>query len=207
MKTAAAADRRLEDYLRSRGHQGAAVEVLAGDASTRRYYRVSGPEPRCRRLRLSGAVRSPTSCRSASCSGCCSGWGIPTPRIEDEDRSAASWCSRTSATARCSRCSPTRPHRKVLALYTDRHRRPRAPAARGGPRPADTRPASTSPSTSRSSPGSCTIFWKHFLEGLRERDLSVEDRAALGRRASIACPRRSPPGRACSATATSTAAT
>ncbi len=178
MKTAAAADRRLEDYLRSRGHQGAAVEVLAGDASTRRYYRVSGPglaavvsvypEPFI-------ADELPFSVMQRLLLA----WGIPTPRIEDEDPQRGIVVQQDLGDRMLQSVLADTPHRKVLALYKTAISdlaRLQLEAGRGPQTAACFGVAFDIEKLS----WELHYFVKHFLEGLRERDLGVGDRSALG---------------------------
>jgi N-acetylmuramate 1-kinase len=178
VKTAAAADRRLEDYLRSRGHQGAAVEVLAGDASTRRYYRVSGPglaavvsvypEPFI-------ADELPFSVMQRLLLA----WGIPTPRIEDEDPQRGIVVQQDLGDRMLQSVLADTPHRKVLALYKTAISdlaRLQLEAGRGPQTAACFGVAFDIEKLS----WELHYFVKHFLEGLRERDLGVGDRSALG---------------------------
>jgi aminoglycoside/choline kinase family phosphotransferase len=178
VKTAAAADRRLEDYLASRGHRGAAVEALAGDASTRRYYRVSGPglaavvsvypEPfTAGELPFSVMQRMLLT------------WGIPTPRIEDEDPQRGIVVQQDLGDRMLQSVLADTPQRKVTALYKTAISdlaRLQLEAGRGPQTAACFGVAFDIEKLS----WELHYFVKHFLEGLRERDLGVGDRSALG---------------------------
>ena len=126
---------------------------------------------------------SPTNCRSASCSGCCSGGASRRRASRTKTRSAASWCSRTSATGCCSRCSPT-----PRTARCWRSTRPPSPTSRacsarrrrGPQRAACFQIAFDFEKLS----WELHFFWKHFLEGYRKRDLSRRGPRVARRRAS-----------------------
>ena len=199
----------IRQYLAEREPRRAAdvkVLPLSGDASTRRYYRLLLPE---RSLVLAlypepfaaGGAELPERARAASSrTGC----RCRAPRTWTA--AAASCCRRTSATRRCRRCSRARARRaEDRALPRGRRPHRAAAAARG----AGAAEGGVLPDRLRHREAllGAALLPEALPRGPAAAPTSRSRIARCCRRRSTSCARRSRPGRACCATATTTAAT
>ena len=177
MKSVATADDRLEDYLRSRGRAAASIVPLAGDASTRRYYRVEFkgassvlsvyPEPYV-------ADELPFTVVQRLLVGL----GIPAPVIEDEDPRRGIVVQQDLGDRMLQSVHEGLSPRKMSNLYATAISdlvRLQQESARGAQNAACFGVAFDIEKLA----WELHYFLKHFLEGLREVDLGVGDRAAL----------------------------
>ncbi len=154
------------------------IAPLSGDASTRRYFRLSG-EGRAWVLALYPEPFDPGTSTFLIVGTLLAGYGLPLPRVVDVDGSRGivlqedlGDCTLQQALRRLRRGSheravPRGDRARWRGCSARRHavRRPRS--------------ASGSPSTSRSCPGSCTTSRSTFSRACAACDLGVEDRATL----------------------------
>ncbi len=177
VKTAVPAEARLEEYLRSKGREGAPVAPLAGDASTRRYYRVGFgassvvvsvyPEPfAAGELPFTVVQRLLVE------------WGIPAPIIEEENAALGIVVQQDLGDRMLQSIVGAVSGREVLDLYRTAVSdlvRLQQESARGHQNAGCFDVAFDIEKLS----WELHYFEKHFLEGLREADLGVGDRSVL----------------------------
>ena len=149
---------------------------------------------------------TPTSCAFLIVRGLLAGWGCRCREILDADGARGVVLQEDLGDLTLQDVARRRERRRSGASSTARRSTSSCACSARRRRAASARPASRSPSTSRSSPGSCTSSRSTSWRAPR-RATSRSRTARRSRRASTGWPPRSRPGRACSATATSTAAT
>jgi len=174
------ADARVDDFLARRFGQGAggtSVVALSGDASTRRYYRlVRGEETTV--LALYPEPFEPDTLPFLIVRKMMAGWGLPVPRVLDvegplgvvilEDLGDLTLQEALHGAGAARR---TELYRQALDQLVVLQRE----AARASQRAGCFQIAFDFEKLS----WEMHFFWKHFLEGYRKRDLSVEDRAMI----------------------------
>ncbi|HEY7409747.1 MAG TPA: phosphotransferase [Vicinamibacteria bacterium] len=173
-------DQRVEEYLRRRhgaGAGGLSVVPLSGDASARRYYRVAGGGA-CSVLSLYPEPFDPRDMSFVVVRNLMAGWGLPVPEIEHldgplgvvllEDLGDLSLQEALRAAAPARR---TELYRQALDQLVVLQRE----SVRAPQRAACFQIAFDFEKLA----WELHFFWKHFLEGHRRCDLSVEERAVI----------------------------
>ncbi len=171
-------DARVEAFLRER-YEGAPVRVdaLSGDAGSRRYYRIHGPDGEGV-VSLYPEPFDPDELTFLTMRGLLAGWGIPVPDvlavdgrrgvILQQDLGDVSLQSALEAATPGARDELYRQALETLVVV-------QRESVRAPQRAVCFRVAFDFEKLS----WEMHFFWKHFLEGYRKCDLSVEDRAAL----------------------------
>jgi len=171
-------DGRVTRYLRDR-FAGGDVKVwpLSGDASTRRYYRVS-VDGRLSVLALNPEPFDAEKLPFVVIRNLMAGWGLPVPEIRDTESSLGILLledlgdlTLQEALKGASPAKKKELYRQALDQLVVLQRE----AARASPRAGCFQVAFDFEKLS----WELHFFWKHFLEGYRKCDLSVEDRALI----------------------------
>ena len=171
---------RLAEFLHERFGDRAgdlAVVPLSGDASTRRYFRVQDGD-QTRVLSLYPEPFAPGELPFAVVRELLAGYGLPVPRIVDEDGLRGLVVLEDLGDLTLQEALRTLEARQREELYTqavDQLVRLQGEAARGPQRAACFQVAFDLEKLT----WELHYFLKHFVEGHRGRDLTAEDRAAL----------------------------
>jgi aminoglycoside/choline kinase family phosphotransferase len=168
-----------EHLAERRGPVGASIRVspLSGDASTRRYFRLAGPEG-TEVLSLYPEPFSPEDLPFLGVRSLLSGWGLPTPQVLDHDGRRGVVVQEDLGDLTLQEALKSASDREREALYGDALddlcRLQRA-SVQGSHRLPCFQIAFDIEKLS----WELHYFQKHFLEGLLGRDLTVEDRSVL----------------------------
>jgi N-acetylmuramate 1-kinase len=172
-------DERVAGYLTSR-HRLDEVEVqaLSGDASTRRYFRIVGPEGSAV-LALNSEPFDPALLPFVAVQRLMVGWGLPLPAILDTDGARGILLLEDLGDVMLQDALTASPSRtgEYYARAIEQIAQLQREAARG---PADA-PCFQVAFDADKLEWELQYFLKHFVEGHRQTDVTVDDRLALGK--------------------------
>ena len=175
----ASLDERVSGYLVSRHRLGQVeVQVLSGDASTRRYFRVVGPEGNAV-LALYPEPFDPEELPFVLVQRLMAAWGLPLPAILDTDGARGILLLDDLGDVMLQDALTTSPSRtaEYYRRAMDQIGQLQREAARG---PAEA-PCFQIAFDADKLEWELQYFLKHFVEGHRGTDVTVDDRVALGK--------------------------